>query len=94
MKDTFEVHVTPKASMNRIQFFSRENGTGIVRAFITTAPEKGKANEALLQLLAKELRIPKSSLTIVRGAKAKVKVIRILQSDSDHLSWFWRTLGS
>lgn len=47
----------------------------VLKARVRAAPEDGKANEALIALLAKELGIAKSSLAIVVGQKARLKTI-------------------
>ena len=38
---------------------------------------EGRANEALCRLLAKRLRVPKSSVTILRGHRSRDKLIEI-----------------
>ena len=55
-------------------------GTGAapVLAVRTTAtPEDGRANEAILALLATALDRPRSALTLLRGATARDKLVRI-----------------
>ena len=44
---------------------------------VTAVPESGKANDAVVALLAKRLGVPKRSLQIVRGHKSRDKRIRI-----------------
>ena len=66
------VRVTPKASRNRIVV---EDGT--IRVYVTVVPEGGKANAAVVKLLAKALGVPKSRLELVRGATARDKVFRV-----------------
>lgn len=41
------------------------------------APEGGKANAAVIDLLAKTLRTPKSSLSIERGQSSRNEILRI-----------------
>jgi len=66
--------VTPKASSNRIV-----EGTGDVdfRVYVTTAPQDGKANKAVLKLLSKYLGVARTSLTLVRGASSRTKLVSI-----------------
>ena len=71
------VHVTTKASGNRIQRASFEDGTDGFQIWITATPERGKANQAVLGLLAQEMGVPKSSLSIVRGRTTRNKLIRL-----------------
>jgi uncharacterized protein len=44
---------------------------------VTAAPEGGRANEAVLDLLARSLGIPRRSLTIVSGLTAREKVVQM-----------------
>ena len=50
---------------------------GSLRAYVTTVPENGKANAAVLKLLSKALGVPKSRLELVRGATARDKLFRV-----------------
>jgi uncharacterized protein YggU (UPF0235/DUF167 family) len=72
-----QVRVTPKASMNAVKVEDNPDGSKLIRVYITTVPEGGKANEAVIKLLAKELGISKSSLTITRGLTSRNKTIHI-----------------
>lgn len=74
--DTIEVHVSPKAAANKIKPEIYEEKLRL-RVYVTVAPEDGKANDAVIKLLAKELHLPKSSLTIMQGLKSRNKIIRI-----------------
>lgn len=67
------VRVTPKASRDRIV---RDDGG--LRVYVTTVPENGKANDAVRQLLAKHLGVAKSRLELVRGAKSRDKLFRVV----------------
>ncbi|MFZ4762427.1 MAG: DUF167 domain-containing protein [Alphaproteobacteria bacterium] len=69
------LRVTPKASANRIKLEYAEDGSPIIRVYVTTVPEDGKANEAVIKLLAKELGVAKSSITITHGLHDRHKVI-------------------
>lgn len=60
-----EVRVTPNASADEVRV---EDAVIIVRT--TATPEGGKANEAVLRLLARALDVPQSALELVRGARA------------------------
>jgi uncharacterized protein YggU (UPF0235/DUF167 family) len=44
---------------------------------VTAAPEGGRANEAVLELLAAELDLPRRSLSIVSGHGAREKVVQM-----------------
>ena len=45
----------------------------------TISPEKGKANLAVIKMLAKYFAVPKSQITILQGTKNKHKLIEIGQ---------------
>ncbi|MGA7870049.1 MAG: DUF167 domain-containing protein [Candidatus Binatus sp.] len=45
---------------------------------VHSGPQKGKANEELIEYLAGEMRVPRSALMIVRGETARRKTIRIV----------------
>ena len=72
------VRLTPKASRDRVEGGQAEADGGIVlKVSVTTVPEDGKANAALIKLLAKEWRLPKSSIEIVHGATDRRKTLFI-----------------
>ncbi|MDA0677429.1 MAG: DUF167 domain-containing protein [Chloroflexi bacterium] len=68
------IRVQPRASRNEI---SEVDPDGTLRIRVTAPPTDGEANEAVLKLLAKHLGLPKSALTIVRGATTRNKVIKV-----------------
>jgi uncharacterized protein len=45
---------------------------------INSRPEKGKANDELIDYLAREMRVPRSALLMVRGETSRRKTIRIV----------------
>lgn len=44
---------------------------------VTAAPEKGKANEQVIDLLARHFEVPKSFVHIAGGRSSKTKIIDI-----------------
>ncbi|SMX25944.1 hypothetical protein TRP8649_00016 [Pelagimonas phthalicica] len=69
---TIQIRVTPKAARSRI-----ERGSDGLRIYVTTVPENGKANAAVLKLLAKALGVPKSRMSIIRGLQSRDKTIKV-----------------
>lgn len=67
----FEVRVTPNASRAQVAW----DGTRF-QIRVTCPPEDGKANEAVRVLLAKHLRVAKTRLELVRGARSRDKTFR------------------
>ncbi|MBX9587244.1 MAG: DUF167 domain-containing protein [Gammaproteobacteria bacterium] len=77
--DRLTVRVAPNASSNRIKVEKTQDGSTRLRVYVTVPAESGKANEAVLKLLAKALEVPKSALLIVRGELSQDKIIKILK---------------
>ena len=48
---------------------------GCLRVSLVAAPERGKANAALITLLARALDLPKSAITITRGEHSAHKTL-------------------
>lgn len=72
-----EVRVSAGAGSDAIVIVP--SGPGFRLVVRTTAPaEGGKANDAILRLLAKALDRPVSSLELIRGERSRNKLIRIL----------------
>lgn len=68
----FTVRATPKSSRDRIVIEGED-----IRVYVTTVPENGKANTAIMKLLSKALGVPKTSLTLVRGETSRDKTFRL-----------------
>lgn len=50
---------------------------GSFKVYVNAPPVDGKANKAVIELLAKYFKVRKSSVKIIRGEKSKDKVIQI-----------------
>jgi uncharacterized protein (TIGR00251 family) len=74
-----EIRVIPRAG--RSGFAGLRDGALLVR--LAAAPVDGAANDELIALLAKALRIPKRGITIVSGERARSKRIRIAGIDRE-----------
>ena len=70
---SFAVKVHPRAKKNAI---TGELGDAL-KMSLTTPPVEGRANEACIELLAKLLKVPRSSVTIASGQTSRNKVIRV-----------------
>jgi len=44
---------------------------------VCVPPEKGKANERIIELLSKHLKIPKSRIMIIKGQASKEKIFEV-----------------
>lgn len=78
MSTTLRLRVTPNAGRDAIEGFeSLADGTEVLRIRVSAVPDKGKANAAVIALLAKTLRLPKSAFAITAGETARLKTLRI-----------------
>ncbi len=64
--------IKTNASVNRAE----KTDLGFV-VFVTKSPEKGKANLAVIKILADYFNVPKSYLKIVSGFTSRNKIIEI-----------------
>ena len=74
-----DVRVTPRAG--RTGFAGMREDVLLVR--LAAAPVDGAANEELINLIAKTLRIPRRDVTIVSGERSRTKRIRIAGLDRE-----------
>ena len=71
------VRLTPRASRDGIDGIKPSADGGYLQARVRAVPEHGKANEALVALLAKSFGLAKSSITISAGAASRLKTVHI-----------------
>jgi len=57
----------------------------MVKIKISAAPEKGKANQCLLEFLAKQLGVKKGAVSIISGYTGPVKNIQVLGISAETL---------
>lgn len=70
--------VTPRAATTGVQGIEIDGaGRGHLAVRVSAPPESGKANAAVIRLLAKRWRVPQSDLELVSGAGARRKVVQI-----------------
>lgn len=67
------VHVTTNAHIDRIEGYF----DGVLRVRLRAVAEKGRANRALIELLASHFSVAKSQIEIVSGAQSRKKRIRL-----------------
>jgi uncharacterized protein len=73
------VRVSPGAS--RSEVVGRRGDSWHVK--VTAAPERGRANEAVLRLLSDRLGVPKSRLAVVSGHVGRDKVVALDGLDAE-----------
>lgn len=88
------VRLTPKASRNGIQgTVALADGGLALKVAVTTVPEAGKANAALVKLLAKALRVPKGAIEIVQGTTDRNKLLAISGAEVELMAAIRRLAG-
>jgi len=82
------VKLTPKAKRAGITGVEQDGeGRAYLKVAVTAAPEGGKANTALIALLAKTWRVPKSSLAVVKGETARMKELAFTGDPAPVTAW-------
>lgn len=80
------LRVTPKASRNQVGGLAeRADGGVALKVAVTTVPEDGKANQAVIDLLAKTWKTPKSSISVAAGAADRNKIVFVAGDPADLL---------
>ncbi len=75
---TLVVRLTPKGGRDAIDGVeTMSDGRPVLKARVRAAPEDGKANAALVEFLAKALRVPRSAVTLASGQTSRVKILEI-----------------
>jgi uncharacterized protein (TIGR00251 family) len=69
---TVDLRVQPRARRTAL-----DDANGTLKAAVTAPPEDGKANDAVIALLAETWRLPKSSFSIVKGASIRTKTVSV-----------------
>jgi uncharacterized protein len=72
------IRLTPRARTDRLDGIVRTaDGAPVLKASVTAPPAEGRANDALLALLAKNLGVPRRDLALVGGAKSRNKTVQV-----------------
>jgi len=69
-----QVRVQPGSSRSQVVGWDGE----VLRVRVQAPPVEGRANEALVELLAGALRLPKRDIVIERGAGGRQKLVAII----------------
>jgi len=83
---TLHVRLTPKSSRDALEGVETlADGQSVLKARVRAVPEDGKANDALIALVAKSLKTPASRIRLTSGATSRHKVLA-LEGDAAELS--------
>ena len=79
-----QIKLSPKSSANKLRKIEEGASGQQLKVQVTAVPEDGKANAALIKLLSKTWKLPKTSFSIRSGATDRNKVLHIA-GDPAHL---------
>ena len=72
------IRLVPRAKADRLVAIGvAAEGGRVLRVAVTASAEAGRANEALLQLLARVWRIPRRDFSIIKGLTSRNKAVRV-----------------
>ncbi|MGI9408700.1 MAG: DUF167 family protein [Hyphomicrobiaceae bacterium] len=91
---TIRFRLTPRSARDRVDGVVETPAGPAVQARVRALPENGAANTALISLSAKWLGVPKSSIALSAGAKARVKVLEITGDSSELTRLVSEKIGS
>jgi uncharacterized protein YggU (UPF0235/DUF167 family) len=73
-----DVRLTPRGGRDRLEGADRlADGRAVFRARVRAVPEDGKANQALEHLMADELGVARSQVSVVQGRTARLKTLEV-----------------
>ena len=78
----FRGRLTPKGGRDAIDGWWADGTGRALKARVAAPPEDGKANAALIGLLARTLDVRKSDVRIALGAASRVKTIEVVGDDT------------
>lgn len=72
------IRVTPRGGQDAVDGIEiLANGRSVLKVRVRAIAEGGEANRAVIELLAKALRVPKSNIRVLSGATSRLKQIAI-----------------
>ncbi len=81
-----DLRVTPKSGRDAIEGIeSLSSGQTILKVRVRALPTDGEANEAVIALVARALKIPKANVSLERGGASRVKTLK-LAGDAKEIS--------
>ena len=75
VEDKMKITVQVKPNSKKESVEISTDGSYVVR--VNAPPVEGRANERVLELLAKSLGVPKSKIELVSGLKSKKKIFEV-----------------
>jgi len=73
-----DIRVTARSGRDAIEGIEQlASGQAVLKVRVRALPTDGEANEAVVDLVAKALKLPKSNVSLERGGTSRVKTLRI-----------------
>jgi len=70
--------VTPNAGRDAVDGVEiRDDGNAVLRVRVAATPDRGRANAAVIALLAKAMGIPRSAISLESGQTSRFKALAI-----------------
>lgn len=79
------VRLAPKSSRDAIEGVEHLGGETVLKARVRALPERGRANAALVKLIASWLKLPPSQVSVAQGSKSRMKHVAI-EGDAEELT--------
>ncbi len=83
--------IIPNSSMNG--FVLTEDSSVAAKLKVTAPPIENKANKAVIEYLSKYFKIPKTSISVIKGETSKEKTILLKTKDAEKIKFIEQTLG-
>jgi uncharacterized protein len=78
------VKLTPGAAQDRLEGWDSDpEGRPVLKVRVRARPIEGKANDALVRLVAEALDVPRSAVSLVQGDRSRIKRLEITGLDED-----------
>lgn len=76
------VRLTPGAAQDRLDGWDSDpEGRPVLKARVRARPVEGKANDALVRLVAEALALPRGAVSMVQGDRSRIKRLEITGLD-------------
>jgi uncharacterized protein len=70
-----QIRLTPKSSADEVVGVEAVAGGIAIKARVRAVPDKGKANDAVVKLIAGWLGAPQSRVSLASGGKSRIKQV-------------------
>ena len=88
------IRLTPKGGRDAIDGIeTRSDGKAVLKARVRAVPEDGKANAALLKLIAKAFDLSAAHVTLEAGATSRIKTLKIAGDTAKLITAFQSVLA-